>query len=135
MIVSISVFINNVDIFRDCFQFRTRSTIPFGWLIKFGGFFGSDKAEVSGTVDGDLSGGVLCRTSDGVGKAIFVVFDDDDDDNDDDNRFRLSTCSKIPFGWLINLGRRAIEALFLFLSGGALSALLSEGIGVEALIA
>ena len=46
-------------------------------------FFGSNKAEVFGTVDGDLSSSVLCRTSNGVSKGIFVVFDDDDDDDDD----------------------------------------------------
>ena len=85
-------------------------------------FFGSSKAEVSSTIDKDISKGVR--------KAIFVVFD-----VDDDNLFWLSTCSKILFGCLINLGRREIVALFvLFLTGGALSALLSEGMVLRALL-
>ena len=77
--------------------------------------------------------------------------DDDDDDNNADNdgsgvvdrsltvsrlpfflRFRLKTRSTIPFGWLINFGRLAL--FLLFFPGGALSALLSEGVGVEALM-
>ena len=46
-------------------------------------------------------------------------------------RVRLKTRNIIPFGLLINFGR---TLFLLFLPGGALSALLSEGGGVEALM-
>ena len=47
--------------------------------------------------------------------------------------FCLKTRNTIPFGWPIKRSRR-ITLFLLFLSGGALSALLSEGVGVTALI-
>ena len=45
----------------------------------------------------------------------------------------LKTCSTILFGWLIKRGRQ-ITLFLLFLPAEALSALLSEGVGVEALM-
>jgi len=46
----------------------------------------------------------------------------------------LKTHSTIPFGWLIKRGNSRITLFILFLSGGVLPALLSEGVGVEALM-
>jgi len=62
---------------------------------------------------------------------VVVVAAAADDDVVDCVQFR--TRRTVPFGWLIKLGRRGLLSV-LFLLGGALSALLSEGMVLRVLL-
>ena len=108
---------NDVDL---VFRFRTRNTFPVEWLIN------SDIACL--TCCCCCCCCCCCGYGCGCGCCLArrLAWRD---------RFRLSTRSKIPFGWLMKVGRRAIVALFVILfTGGALSALLLEEMVVEALL-
>ena len=129
--LSISVSFNNNDDDDDldyCW-FKTRSTTQFGWQMKLGSFFVSCEVEISDTFYGAVSNGCIvvakAKVTDGFfvfNKTISITVDDEFDRF----WFRLNTRSIVSFGWLIKLGRCLVVALFLFLTGGALSALLLE---------
>ena len=89
----------------DRFRLNTRNTIPFGWPIKRGRHI---------LLSMSLRLPLFLPEA-----AKFLCF-------------RLKTRSTIPFGWLINFGR--ITLFLLFFPGGVLSALLSEGGKLEALM-
>ena len=108
----------------DRFRLKTRSTIPFGWLIKFADnfFVANNVSDKVSDIDDDDDGGGAVDLSSATAKLPLFL------------RFRLKTRNTIPFGWPIKLGRRIFTLFLLFLPGGALSALLSEGGGLEALM-
>jgi len=57
------------------------------------------------------------------------------DEDDVVDRVRFRTRSTVPFGWPVKLCRRAVVVLFvIFCTGGALPALLSEGMVLRALL-
>ena len=83
----------------DRFHFKTRSTIPFGWLIKLGrqilfSVFPAKSFNFNVTVPDDVFVTI---------KAIFLSVVD---------RFCSKTGSTIPLGWLIKLGRRIFSSVF-----------------------
>ena len=101
------------------FFFETHNTISFGWLIKHDKqiFFPIFPANsFNETIPANF---FVDKVSDLINK-------------DDIDRFCLKTLSTIPFGWLIKL--KHITIFLLLLPGGALSALLLERGGVEALM-
>ena len=79
--------------------FKTRSTIPFGWLIKLGtdSFFDTDKAEVIIEIGCCSARCLFLNTINVLVSVFFLTINDDDDDDVDDgddgkddfDRFRL----------------------------------------------